>query len=167
LITGADCLSGLEYLGITGQLVVFTDGDELAVPTLENLGVESNLYFLTDAIVDENKSQQYGRVCTLLVSNRKLDGLDLSQLRIKFSVKRSDTMTPNVADIRVYNLDEATAILIRKEFTKVILQAGYADNFGVIFQGNIKQVILGRNPGKTRSSTLWQATATAPIISQS
>jgi hypothetical protein len=49
LITGADCLSGLEYLGITGQLVVFTDGDETAVPTLENLGVESNLYFLTDA----------------------------------------------------------------------------------------------------------------------
>lgn len=49
LITGADCLSGLEYLGIDGQLIVFTDGDELAVPTLDNLGVESNLYFQTDA----------------------------------------------------------------------------------------------------------------------
>lgn len=48
LITGADCLAGLEYLGIGGQLVVFTDGDELAVPTLDNLGVESNLYFQTD-----------------------------------------------------------------------------------------------------------------------
>lgn len=48
LITGADCLAGLEYLGIEGQLVVFTDGDDTAVPTLENLGVESNLYFLTD-----------------------------------------------------------------------------------------------------------------------
>lgn len=48
LITGADVLAGLEYLGITGQLVVFTDGDDTAVPTLENLGVESNLYFLTD-----------------------------------------------------------------------------------------------------------------------
>lgn len=49
LITGADCLEGLEYLGINGSLIVFTDGNELAVPTLENLGVESNLYFLTDA----------------------------------------------------------------------------------------------------------------------
>lgn len=48
LITGADCLEGLEYLGINGQLVVYTDGDELAVPTLDNLGVESNVYFLTD-----------------------------------------------------------------------------------------------------------------------
>lgn len=49
-ITGADCLSGLEYLGINGQMVVFTDGDQTAVPTLENLGVESNLYFLTSAV---------------------------------------------------------------------------------------------------------------------
>ncbi len=49
LITGADCLEGLAYLGINGQMVVFTDGDELAPPTLDNLGTESNLYFLTDA----------------------------------------------------------------------------------------------------------------------
>lgn len=49
LITGADLLAGLEYLGIDGELIVFTDGDETAVPTLENLGVESNLYFRTDA----------------------------------------------------------------------------------------------------------------------
>jgi hypothetical protein len=53
-------------------------------------------------------------------------------------------MTPNVADIRVYNLDEKTALQIRKEFTRVTLQAGYEGNFGVIFQGNIKQVIIGR-----------------------
>lgn len=49
LITGADCLEGLSYLGINGSLVVYTDGDELAPPTYENLGVEGNLYFLTDA----------------------------------------------------------------------------------------------------------------------
>lgn len=47
LVTGADLLSGLEYLGIQGSLVVYTDGDQDAVPTLNNLGVESNLYFLT------------------------------------------------------------------------------------------------------------------------
>ncbi len=50
LITGADCLEGLEYLGIGGELVVFTDGDPTAVPTLTNLGVESNLYFQTDVV---------------------------------------------------------------------------------------------------------------------
>lgn len=48
LITGADCLAGLEYLGIGGLFLVYTDGDATAVPTFENLGVESNLYFVTD-----------------------------------------------------------------------------------------------------------------------
>lgn len=50
LITGADCLAGLEYLGINGQLRVFTDGNTDAVPTLDNLGIDSNLYFGTNAV---------------------------------------------------------------------------------------------------------------------
>lgn len=48
LITGADCLSGLEYLGIGGELIVYTNGDPFAVPTIDNLGVDSNLYFITN-----------------------------------------------------------------------------------------------------------------------
>lgn len=50
LITGADCLSGLEYLGINGQLFVYTDGNPDAVPTFDNLGSESNVYFVTSAV---------------------------------------------------------------------------------------------------------------------
>lgn len=91
-----------------------------------------------------DETQQYLRVCELFVSGKSVDGLDLSNLRIKFSIKRSDVMTPNVADIRVYNLNLETAILIRKAYTHVVLQAGYLGNKGVIFQGNIKQVIIGR-----------------------
>jgi|SRR5271166_737600 len=89
-------------------------------------------------------AQQFGRKATLLVSNSAGKGLDLSSLRIKFAVKRSDTPTPNVGDFRVYNLSTATAQLIKKEFTNVIFQAGYLPNFGVIHKGNIKQVIIGR-----------------------
>ena len=47
LICGVDCLAGLEYLGFDGQLVVYTNGDATAVPTLDNLGVDSNVYFIT------------------------------------------------------------------------------------------------------------------------
>lgn len=47
LITGADVLDGLAYLGIQGSLVVYTNGDANAVPTLDNLGANSNLYFQT------------------------------------------------------------------------------------------------------------------------
>ena len=91
-----------------------------------------------------NNVDQFGRKFNLVVFGTDLDGLDLSELRCKFVIKRSDTMTPNVADIRVYNLEEKTALRIKSEFKKVILQAGYEGNYGVIFQGNIKQVIIGR-----------------------
>lgn len=50
LVTGVNILDGLEYLGIDGQLFVFTDGDDFAVPTLLNLGIESNLYFQTEVV---------------------------------------------------------------------------------------------------------------------
>lgn len=50
LITGADLLEGLEYLGFGGSLYVKTDGSDYAVPTLENLGLESFLYFEVDDV---------------------------------------------------------------------------------------------------------------------
>lgn len=50
LIVGADLLSGLEYLGVQGQLFVYTDGNQFLVPTLTNLGVESNVYFTTSVV---------------------------------------------------------------------------------------------------------------------
>lgn len=45
LITGTNLLAGLDYLGFGGKLYVKTDGSDYAVPTYENLGVESFLYF--------------------------------------------------------------------------------------------------------------------------
>lgn len=50
LITGADILENLGYLGFNGSLFIFTDGDDLSVPTFDNLGVQSNLYFQTEVV---------------------------------------------------------------------------------------------------------------------
>jgi len=110
--------------------------------------------------------QEYLRQTSLIVSGGSLkgtdalgnpfNGFDLSNLRIKFSVKRTDTQTPNTADIRVYNVENQTALDIFLKLSPlrngviltnqgvVTLQAGYESNYGVIFQGNIKQIILGR-----------------------
>jgi hypothetical protein len=99
---------------------------------------------MANPLTPNNSAQQYLRKITLLVSTDSGKALDLSQLRIKFSVKQSSAETPNAAEIRVYNLSAETAIQVQSEFKNVILQAGYNGNFGVIFQGNIKQVIIGR-----------------------
>lgn len=98
---------------------------------------------ITDPAQDFSQLQ-YGRNFSLTVADTNLNGLDLSALRVKFSIKRSNNMTPNVADIRVYNLSHDTAIKIKSQFKRVIMQGGYDSNHGVIFQGNIKQVIIGR-----------------------
>jgi hypothetical protein len=47
LVTGHDLLEQYQYLGIGGQLFVQTDADLDAVPTFENLGVQSHLFFVT------------------------------------------------------------------------------------------------------------------------
>lgn len=47
LITGADLLEQYAYLGFGGQLVVQTDHAVDAIPTFDNLGDMSHLYFLT------------------------------------------------------------------------------------------------------------------------
>jgi hypothetical protein len=91
-------------------------------------------------------TRQFIRKVTLLVGKDSGDALDLSKLRIKFSIKKTDAETPNVAEIQVFNLEGDTSQRIQKEFTDIILQAGYEDNFGVIFRGNAKQVLRGREP---------------------
>ena len=105
---------------------------------------------------------QYIRRCNLVVSGASGDGLDLSSLRIVFKIKKSDAQTPNTAEIRVYNLAPDTAKQIRKEFKRVVLQVGYESNYGVIFDGNIKQVRMGRENGTDTTSTSQQETATTP-----
>ena len=90
---------------------------------------------------------QYIRRCNLIVANEAGEGLDLSSLRITFKIKKSDAQTPNTAEIRVYNLAEETANRIRKEFQNITLQAGYESNYGLIFNGNIKQIRFGRENG--------------------
>lgn len=87
---------------------------------------------------------QYLRKASLIVGRDNGPAVDLSELRIAFAVHRGDIQTPNSADIRVYNPAPNTITAIREEFTRVVLQAGYDGNFGVIFDGQIKQVRRGR-----------------------
>jgi hypothetical protein len=92
-------------------------------------------------------SRQWLRKVSLVVGDSGGRGLDLSALRIRFSTRSGDLQTPNSADIRIYNLSEETAQQVQREFTRIVLQAGYVDNFGVIFDGTIKQFRRGRESG--------------------
>lgn len=88
--------------------------------------------------------EQYLRKASLLVGLDGGEAFDLSSLRFRFAVRRGDLQTPNSADIRIYNVADQTALKIDREFTRVVLQAGYEGNYGIIFDGTIKQVRRGR-----------------------
>lgn len=47
LVTGCDMLGQFGYLGFGGSLLCQTDFDTDAVPTYQNLGANSQLYFIT------------------------------------------------------------------------------------------------------------------------
>jgi hypothetical protein len=70
--------------------------------------------------------------------------LDFSEFRVTFSIRRGDFQTPNTADVRIYNVADATANRLTKEFTDIVIQAGYPGNFGLLFTGTIKQARVGR-----------------------
>lgn len=92
-------------------------------------------------------NRQWLRACSLVVGADSGKGLDLSALRIVFATKKGDVETPNSAEISVYNLSSETQSRIRREFTRVVLAAGYEGNCGVIFEGNIRQVRTWRENG--------------------
>ena len=92
-------------------------------------------------------AQQYLRQCNLVVADASGNGLNLSQLRIKFTIKKKDAQSPNTCEARIWNLAPDTVNQIQKEFTQLQLQAGYQGNFGLIFKGNIKQIIKGKENG--------------------
>ena len=101
--------------------------------------------------------QQYIRKSRLIVANSGGQGLDLSSLHVKFSIKKSDAETPNAAEILIHNLSDNTATQIKNEFTTVVLQAGYEGNIGTIFSGSIKQVRIGRDNGTDTTVTIYAA----------
>jgi hypothetical protein len=85
----------------------------------------------------------FGRRASLtLVAGDK--ALDLSEFRFRFSTQADDEESPNNANIRVYNLSPSLIKSIKGEFSRVRVQAGYGDNFGLIFEGSIRQYRIGR-----------------------
>lgn len=94
----------------------------------------------------------WNRKCSLVVGDDE-NGLELAGFRVTFQAVHQTVQTPGQAVIRVYNLKPETEKQIQKEFTKIVLKAGYAEEgapYGVIFSGNVREAIRGReNPVDT------------------
>lgn len=89
-------------------------------------------------------SELFGRKCSLVIGDAGGNGIELSELRVRFLVNRADVQTPAHADIRIYNVSPDTARQLEDEYTHVFLQAGYEGNYGLIFSGKVRQYRRGR-----------------------
>lgn len=87
---------------------------------------------------------QYGRYLKLVVADAQGNGLDLSNLEVHFSIRHPALATPKIAEIKIFNLSESTMQEIQHEFTQVQLTAGYQDQSGILFSGQIAQTKRGR-----------------------
>lgn len=87
--------------------------------------------------------QQYLRKFNLVAIGDDGEGIALSDLQIKFAIHHGTYLFPHTADIKVLNLGSETQNRFAKEFTKIQVLAGYEGNYGLIFQGGIKQVQKG------------------------
>lgn len=83
---------------------------------------------------------QWIRDISLVVGKAGGDGIEMKGLKIYFDILKTDTETPNKAEIKIWNLSDNTAQRIKDEFDTVILNAGYVDKIGAIYKGNIIQV---------------------------
>jgi hypothetical protein len=66
-------------------------------------------------------------------------GVGLNSLRIAFSIQRDEKRTPNAIEIRIWNLSEGNRkALASAENVSVSLEAGYANNVGQLFLGDLR-----------------------------
>ncbi|KLU14356.1 MULTISPECIES: phage protein [Xenorhabdus] len=91
-------------------------------------------------------SKQWLRECKLIVADEQGNGLDLSELKIKFSITRPSFAWPATGIFKIYNLNDETRNRIRKHEYKIVkFSAGYRGNSGQIFSGQIQYTYTGRD----------------------
>jgi hypothetical protein len=87
---------------------------------------------------DGNVSAANGlKIDTAITPDAQRDGATAG-LRITFECTKTIYRTPNVATIKIYNLNQTHENMINGEFNDVILQGGYQEDTRLFFRGNIK-----------------------------
>lgn len=89
----------------------------------------------------------YGRMWRVLIQHEEEVAIDVSSLRVVFEVKKNALGQPAIAHIMIYNLNPETEAAIIEEGFHVQLEAGYAAQYGLLFDGDIIQVFRNREDG--------------------
>ncbi|MHA7915994.1 tubulin-specific chaperone D [Alloalcanivorax xenomutans] len=91
----------------------------------------------------------FGRVYKLEIGNGSealvIDGFEPNPLQITFTIEQTPGNWLSYAEITVYGLNRDSRNRIREEYEEVRLIAGYREQYGQIFAGNLFNVEFGRD----------------------
>jgi len=91
-------------------------------------------------MVVENGYQSFGRKIKLIAGSADTGGgKEWTDLRISFLVEKDDNLTPDKAQIQIYNLNETSRKYLTLEMP-IVLQAGYGENLRTLFKGTIDKL---------------------------
>lgn len=68
------------------------------------------------------------------------DIYEITDLRVRFDVKKTSRKEPNTAEIKIYNLSPRSRAALQKKGVRIELQAGYAGSLGTIYIGDSRDV---------------------------
>jgi hypothetical protein len=71
-------------------------------------------------------------------------GKTIDQLRVQFEVEKTNESNPNTANIKIFNLSEATRSSLEAPDTKVSLEVGYEEISKVVFNGDVTKAVHDR-----------------------
>lgn len=103
--------------------------------------------------MSENNNRQWLRYFRLVVASDESNqqAIDLSEFRCKFRISQAVIGKPCTAEITVYNVSKETVDKlgvgtnqIENKGMRVIIEAGYQDHHGIIFQGDLWWKSTGR-----------------------
>lgn len=81
--------------------------------------------------------KQFGRSCTLIVGKGGA-GIKITDLRMRFNVRKSSDDQPNSAKIEIYNLNSDNTSQLLSEWVDIQLTAGYQGAERLIYSGQIR-----------------------------
>lgn len=85
--------------------------------------------------------------------------LDVSDLHVTFEVKQNALGQPAIAHVCVHNLNATAEGIILERGHALMIEAGYAPQYGVIFEGDIIQVFRNKENGVDYKLEMIAATA--------
>ncbi len=89
-------------------------------------------------------SRQFGRKISVQIGSKE-SGIDVSELRIKFDITKNIMGAPDICKLQIFNLNRDSQNKVQNEFDTVIVNAGYKDGIGQLFQGQIRNVFRVRD----------------------